>query len=154
MTRVFKRIAIPAQPQEWLFFRRDDKNHFAGWSKKNILLKSLPMNTVQDSEWMPVAHSLLKRGCSSAEIYTELRDKGAPESQLQAIIDNVKDMHFTRKRKSGFLCCGVGVFLLVFGCLLTIFLYQSGGGIKFAMYGLTIIGVGFTIKGLVDLIGW
>lgn len=103
---------------------------------------------------MPEAHSLLKRGFSTAEIFSALREKGAPELQVQEIIDKVKDLHFTRKRKSGFLCCGVGVFLLVFGCLLTIFLYQSGSGIKFAMYGLTAIGVGFTLKGLVDLIGW
>lgn len=112
------------------------------------------MDAVLYNEWMPVAISLLKRGCSTAEIFSELRDKGAPENHLQEIIEKVKDLHFTQKRKSGFICCGIGVFLLVFGCLLTIFLYQSGSGIKFAMYGLTGIGVAFTIKGLVDLIGW
>lgn len=112
------------------------------------------MDAVDHNDWLPVASSLLKRGCSSAEIYSELLDKGAPENQLKEIIAKVKDLHFSKKRKTGFVCCGIGVFLLVFGCLLTIFLYQSGSGIKFAMYGLTGIGVAFTMKGMVDLIGW
>ena len=39
-------------------------------------------------------------------------------------------------------------------CLLTFFLYNNGGDIRFVMYGLTTIGVGFTIKGMIDLLGW
>ncbi|MCX6320070.1 MAG: hypothetical protein NTW29_22515 [Bacteroidetes bacterium] len=106
------------------------------------------------NEWTPFTLSLLKSGCTTADLYTALREKGAPENHLQEIIEKVKTIYFSRKRRSGFLCCGIGVFLLVFGCLLAIFLYQYGGGIKFALYGLTAIGVTFTIKGLIDLIGW
>lgn len=106
------------------------------------------------AEWTPTTLSLLKRGFTTSDLFAELRGQGAPESHLQEIIDKVKEIYYERKRKSGFLCCGVGVFLLVFGCLLTIFLLQAGGGIRFALYGVTTIGVGFTIKGLIDLIGW
>jgi hypothetical protein len=38
--------------------------------------------------------------------------------------------------------------------MLTLMLYNSGGNIRLVMYGLTSIGVGFAIKGLIDLLGW
>ena len=100
------------------------------------------------------AHSLFRRGFNEEEVSLELRQKGAAENLLQDLINHVKQIRSGRRKKSGFLCCAVGIFLLVFGCMLTFFLYNNGGDIRFVMYGLTTIGVGFTIKGMIDLLGW
>ena len=112
------------------------------------------MNSAQPAEFLHLASSLQKRGFNFDEISLQLRQQGAPENLLQDIIQQLKNLHLTRKRNNGFVCCGVGVTLLVIGCMLTLFLYGSGGSIKFAMYGLTSIGVVFTLKGLADLMGW
>ncbi|MFN8289500.1 MAG: hypothetical protein U0U70_04540 [Chitinophagaceae bacterium] len=112
------------------------------------------MDTVHSPELFQLAHSLYRRGFNDEEVSLQLREKGAAETILHDIISQVKNIRLTKRRKSGFLCCGIGVFLLVAGCMLTILLYNSGGDIKLAMYGLTTLGVGFAIKGLIDLLGW
>ena len=93
------------------------------------------------------AHSLFRRGFNEEEVSLELRQKGAAENLLQDLINHVKQIRTNKRRKTG-------IFLLVFGCMLTFFLYNNGGDIRFVMYGLTTIGVGFTIKGMIDLLGW
>lgn len=112
------------------------------------------MSTIQSIELIQLANSLYKRGFNDTEVSVQLREKGAAESILYDIIQQVKKLRLSRKRKSGFICCGIGVFLLVFGCLFSLFLYQNGGNIRLAMYGLTSLGVIFTLKGLADLMGW
>jgi hypothetical protein len=111
------------------------------------------MSTLQSTDFLQIADSLLKRGQSFDEISIQLRQHGAPENLLQEIIEHIKTLKLTRKRNSGFLCCGIGVVLLVAGCMLTLVLFNSGN-MKMAMYSLTTIGVIFTLKGLVDLMGW
>lgn len=88
------------------------------------------------------------------QITLQLKEKGAPETLLQEAINYLRQLRIMRKRNSGFACCGIGVTLLIVGCIITIMMYNSGGDIKLAMYGLTTLGIGFTIKGLIDLLGW
>lgn len=112
------------------------------------------MSSIQSFELIQLANSLYKKGFNDVEVFVKLREKCAAENILHDIIQQVKKIRLSRKRKSGFLWCGAGVFLLVFGCLFTIFLYQNGGNIKLIMYGLTSLGVVCTLKGLADLMGW
>lgn len=112
------------------------------------------MNYVETNELYQFAHSLQQRGHNYDEISVELRQKGAPEILLREIVDKIKTLRLLRKRKTGFVCCTIGVVLLVVGCIITLFLYNSGYDIKLAMYGLTLLGVGFTLKGMVDIMGW
>ncbi|MGB3005198.1 MAG: hypothetical protein WBC06_01730 [Chitinophagaceae bacterium] len=111
------------------------------------------MNTFDSNDFLTIADSLKKKGLNYEEITLQLRQHGAPDNLLQETIDRIKSLSLLRKRNSGFLCCGIGVVLLVVGCMLTLLLF-SNGNIKFVMYGLTTIGVIFTLKGLVDLMGW
>jgi hypothetical protein len=111
------------------------------------------MEPVLTAGFLHLAASLHKQGLNFDEISVQLRQQGAPENLLQDIFQQVKDRHFAKKRNTGFWCCGIGVFLIVFGCLLSLFLYSSGN-IRLAMYGLTSIGVVFTMKGLIDILGW
>lgn len=112
------------------------------------------MNLNPVAELADLAHRLYKGGCSDEEVRIELQQKGAAAGLMQEIISQAKQLRSTRRRNSGFFCCGLGVFLLVAGCMLTFLLYNNGGDIRMVMYGLTTIGVGFTIKGLIDLLGW
>ena len=112
------------------------------------------MSTTLPAELFQLADSLHRRGFNAEEIFSQLREKGAPDNHLQEIIQQIKSLSMAKKRNNGFLCCGIGVFLLVVGCGITLMLYNTGGNIRYVMYGLTTIGVGFTLKGLVDLMGW
>lgn len=112
------------------------------------------MNLNPGTELADLAYSLYRRGCNDEEVKMELQQKGAAAGLLQEIITQVKQLRSARRRSTGFFCCGLGVFLLVAGCMLTFFLYNNGGDIRMVMYGLTTIGVGFTIKGMIDLLGW
>lgn len=112
------------------------------------------MNLHPGTELANLAHSLYRRGFSDEEVRMELQQRGAPGSLLQDIMTQVKQLRSTRRRNTGFFCCGLGVFLLVAGCMLTFFLYNNGGDIRVVMYGLTTLGVGFTLKGMIDLLGW
>jgi len=108
------------------------------------------MNTSLPADLFSHAIALYKKGLTDNEVINRLKEKGAEENVLTEIIKKVK---ISRKRNSGFIFCGIGIFLLVTGCLLTLLLFNSGN-IRFALYGLTLLGLGLTIKGLIDLLGW
>ncbi|MBK6935456.1 MAG: hypothetical protein IPH18_00100 [Chitinophagaceae bacterium] len=112
------------------------------------------MHYTDHSEVLLFADSLQRSGYSNDEILQQLQQKGTPENLLTVIIENLKSIRLSRKRKIGFACCSIGLALLVIGCMLTLFLISSGGNIKFVMYGLTTIGVVLTLKGMIDLLGW
>lgn len=111
------------------------------------------MHPEQDSLYQEV-RSLFNRGYNQEEISLQLREKGAPENLLPEMFGQLKKLREERKRQSGFLCCGIGAALLVLGFLLTLVLYHGGPAMRFAMYGLTSVGVVFALKGLADLLGW
>lgn len=112
------------------------------------------MSAARGSEWFQLAHSLYKKGHSDEEIILQLREKGAMESRLSEILQQVKSSLSAKRRSTGFICCGIGIFLLVIGCMFTLFLFNNGGNIRLVMYGLTSIGLVITLKGMVDLLGW
>jgi len=112
------------------------------------------MNTIQSEELAQVANSLFSQGLKEEEIIRQLREKGTADTILQEVIEKVKKRRSHKKRNSGFLWCGIGIFLLVTGFLLTIMLYHSGNQIRFVMYGLTSIGLVCTVKGMISLLGW
>lgn len=112
------------------------------------------MNTSFSNQFTEQALLLHNEGKNMDQITLQLKENGAPENLLQEALHYLKQMRLIRKRNTGFACCGIGVALLVVGCIITIMMYNTGGDIKLAMYGLTTLGVGFTIKGLIDLLGW
>lgn len=112
------------------------------------------MDAVNYNKWLQLAHTLRRRGFNQEEISAELQQKGTPATLLQEIIEKAKALYTARRRRSGFVCCGIGVTLLVVGCMLTLFFISNGGNVRLVMYGLTTIGVAFTLKGMVDLLGW
>lgn len=112
------------------------------------------MSSEQPRVLYETAHSLQKKGYSFDEIMTQLRAQGAPDNLLTEIVDRLKKICQDRRRNTGFICLGVGAFLLAAGFLLTLLLYHSTSSMRVAMYGLTTIGVIFVFKGLIDLTGW
>ena len=116
--------------------------------------KQKPTFCMEQNDLLLFADSLQRSGYSHEQITLQLQKKGTPENLLSDIFEKLKSIRLTRKRKVGFACCSIGLALLVIGCMLTLFLISSGGNIKFVMYGLTTIGVVFTLKGMIDLLGW
>ncbi|MBS1577852.1 MAG: hypothetical protein JST09_21310 [Bacteroidetes bacterium] len=112
------------------------------------------MQTVPSVDLLLFAESLRKRGHNSEEIILQLRDKGAPDTVITETIEKMKALRMDRKRRMGFIYCGIGIFLLVAGCMITFLLFSYGNDIRLVMYGLTSLGVIVTLKGLVDLMGW
>jgi len=112
------------------------------------------MQTSSVIEWTHLALSMHKKGHTDEEIGMKLRSMGAIESRIQDILQQVKTHLSIRRRNNGFLCCGLGVLLLVVGCMFTLFLFNNGGNIRMVMYGVTSIGLVVTLKGMIDLLGW
>lgn len=112
------------------------------------------MNNAPAADLMQLASSLYKKGLNDEEVRSQLREKGAMENLLQDTLDRVKSLRLIQKRKNGFMCCGIGVFLLVIGCMFTLMLFNNGGNIRLVMYGVTSLGIVFTLKGMIDLLGW
>jgi hypothetical protein len=109
---------------------------------------------LHQAEWIQMARSLYRKGFNDEEVSVQLREKGIAETMLQEIIRQVKKLRSSKKKKAGFIFCGIGIFFLIAGCMFTLLLYNSGANIRPAMYGLTGLGLVFTIKGMIDLLGW
>lgn len=112
------------------------------------------MNTSMTNDYVRMAQTLHREGLNPEQITLQLKEKGASENLLQEALHQFQQWKLLRKRNTGFACCGIGVILLIVGCIITILMYGTGGDIRLAMYGLTTIGVVFTVKGLIDIIGW
>ncbi len=112
------------------------------------------MNANPFNELIQKASLLQQQGLSHDEITLQLRQQGAPDNLLQDIIGELKKIRLTRKRNKGFTCCAIGATLMALGFVFTLFLFNNTSGMRFAMYGLTTVGVGFTLKGLSDIMGW
>jgi len=112
------------------------------------------MQTSPGTEWTQQVLSMHKKGHSDEEILVRLRSMGAIESRIRETLQQVKTHLSIRRRNNGFLCCGLGVLLLVVGCMFTLFLFNNGGNIRLVMYGVTSIGLVITLKGMIDLLGW
>ena len=112
------------------------------------------MNSEQPEPLLQLAINLYKQGNTIEEITAQLRIKGATENLLQQALGEIKKLRITKRRNNGFIWCGIGSFLLVAGCMLTFVLHSNGQSIRFAMYGLTTIGVIVIMKGLIDVFGW
>ena len=77
------------------------------------------MNTSIANDFLHLANTLQKEGYNMDQITLQLREKGAPDNLLQEAVQHLKQLHINRKRSTGFACCGIGVALLVVGCMIT-----------------------------------
>ena len=112
------------------------------------------MDREQPEALLQFAANLFKQGCTTEEITTRLRNKGAEDNLMQQALGEIKKLRLTRRRNHGIIWCSIGIFLLVAGCMLTFILHSNGQNIRLAMYGLTSLGVVIIIKGLIDVFGW
>lgn len=112
------------------------------------------MSLAIPQDLLQLAQSLYSRGLSDNEVSTQLKEKGTPENVLTEIIAHFKKIRLIKKRDRGFIWCGIGVTMLVAGCLLTFAFTGSREQMRIVMYGLTTIGACITFKGLIDVLGW
>jgi hypothetical protein len=94
------------------------------------------------------------RGIEHHHIETFLKEEGADEHTISLILGEIKTIYRIRRKKRGFKLVFIGSFLLVFGFVITLFLFHSSVSINYSMYGLTMIGIVLLLWGMVDLMGW
>lgn len=94
--------------------------------------------------------SLKKEGLTIDQISERLLQTGVPENLVRDTLLKWKEAG-ERKRNNAFIYCGIGIGLLTTGFLFTLFLFDSGSGYSFGLYGLTILGVILVFKGMIDL---
>lgn len=112
------------------------------------------MDMVTIEYYLPKVFQLKKQGMDLAQITQQLQKQNIPEDTVNAIIQQWKKIHYTKKRNRGFIYVGVGTFLMVFSFLLSVVLFYSDRNIEWALYGITFIGLSITFKGMVDILGW
>lgn len=69
------------------------------------------------------------------------------------IVDQVRTIYYTKKRKSGLPKLALGCLLLVVGFVLTVINYHSNESFDLVMYGFTSAGLVFLFWGLYDVFG-
>jgi hypothetical protein len=111
-------------------------------------------HTIAIQPWVESALQAKKNGSSLEEALQALKEKGLDESMLPEITLAVKAKLLQRARNAGYVWTGVAFFLLSFGFLLTLLLFDAGMNFNVAMYGLTLLGVGCAFKGIVNIMGW
>ena len=112
------------------------------------------MNLTIPADLLQLAHNLYSRGLSDNEVSSQLKEKGATENILAEVIAHFKKLRLDKRRNRGFIWCGIGVTLLVMGCMLTFAFTGNQSQMRVVMYGLTTLGAGITIKGMIDVLGW
>ncbi|HET6993317.1 MAG TPA: hypothetical protein VFJ43_18425, partial [Bacteroidia bacterium] len=104
--------------------------------------------------FLSLATEQSEKGIENHHIEINLREAGATEEFVVIIIRQLKNLHYLRRKKRGFKLVLWGSVLLVFGCVITLFLFHSGNSINYAMYGLTTAGILFLLWGMIDIMGW
>ncbi|RTL56174.1 MAG: hypothetical protein EKK37_16990 [Sphingobacteriales bacterium] len=112
------------------------------------------MDNVIIEQYLPKVFQLRKQGMELSQISLQLEKQNLSAETVNAIIQQWKKIHYTKKRNQGFICIGVGTFLMVFSFLLSVLLFYSNKSIEWALYGITFIGLSITFKGMVDILGW
>lgn len=80
-----------------------------------------------------------------------LTNNGYDATSAQAAVDQLKQHHKIKQRKTGIVLAGIGSFLLIFGFILSIILQQANMSIDIALFGPTTIGVVVLIWGMAKI---
>ena len=109
------------------------------------------MDAVNLQDCLTKVISLKREGLSMEQITERLLQSGVPENLTEETLLKWKELHNEKKRNNAFIYCGIGIGLLTTGFLFTLFLFNSGSGYSFGLYGLTMIGIALVFKGMIDL---
>jgi len=111
-------------------------------------------STINSNLLLQQAEQLKKDGYSIEKIIDKLQSNGTSLDAIQEIKTTLLQQQIQKKRFTGFIWVGAGIFLLSFGFVLTLLLFDAGVNFDMAMYGLTILGIICTLKGIVNIMGW
>lgn len=107
-----------------------------------------------NNTYMQEAVQLLKTGLDRESIKKHFKEKGVEEPLINDMDTQLLLIQRNKWRTQGFIWVGIGFFLLSFGFILTLMLFEAGMNFNIAMYTLTLLGIGCTLKGIVNIMGW
>ena len=108
-----------------------------------------------DEEWEDLylhAKSLVDRHLGFPEIEKELLQKTNDEVLVADIIKQIKQVHYSVKRKNGLIKLGIASVFLVVGFLITCINFHSNQSFTIVMYSFTSIGLFLLFWGLYEII--
>ena len=109
------------------------------------------MDAVNLQDCLTKVMSWKREGLNAEQIAERLLQSGVSENLTEEALLKWKEIRNEKKRNNAFIYCGIGIGLLTTGFLFTLFLFDSGGGYSFGLYGLTLIGIALVFKGMIDL---
>lgn len=109
------------------------------------------MDTAQTQDVFLRINTLKQQGLSAEEILQRLLETGLTSDAAQQYFSDWNKVRNEKKRNTAFVYCGIGVFLLTTGFLLTVLLFNNSGNYNFALYGLTLVGLLLVFKGMINL---
>lgn len=99
------------------------------------------------------AKQMFERGVEMSAIESKLKSVDVEPGTLSVIMEQLAILKKARWRKTGTICVAIGCFLLVFGFILTLILFNTGTSISIALYGPTLIGIILLMVGMVIILG-
>lgn len=112
------------------------------------------MNQEEYQKFRLLAHEQEERRIEHHHIEANLQKAGAAPQVIAILLDELKTLNRIRRKKRGIRNVAIGSFLLVFGFLITLALFNSSISMHYAMYGLTTLGIVLLFWGMIDLMGW
>ena len=94
-----------------------------------------------------------KQGLSMDELRQHLTELGYEGETLDEHINFARKLKIQKQVKIGFNLILLGAFLCVLSCVATFFHSYSASYMTFSLYGMTFIGVGLVLAGLVYVFG-
>ena len=104
-------------------------------------------------KWIGEAKRLTAMGIDKSDIEHKLNEMGADAAVIEAIMAQLKKIQYAKRSSRGVILFFIGAFILVFGFVITFFLFHSGDSMKWAMYGLTTLGTAVLFFGIIDIFG-
>ncbi len=112
------------------------------------------MDAVNMEQYLAKITQLRKQGWDSAEISISLKEQNLPEAKVDQLMEEWKKWRAARKRNQGFICCFVGMAMLVLSFIVSVMLFYAEQNISLSLYGITFAGLCLTFRGMVSIMGW
>jgi hypothetical protein len=93
-------------------------------------------------------------GSAMSDVREHLSGSGASDHEIESVMQQIKKIHYAKRRKRGMTTVLIGSLLLVFGCVFALAMHGDSTSFRTALYGPCIIGAILVCWGMVDIMGF